>query len=79
MFQITTLFSQGDGTIPRKGDGKIAFENDFFKRQAFLTVSGQLQVETYACALTKQCVHLWTNVPGRELTYVETFSRVLDG
>ncbi|XP_020114036.1 asparagine--tRNA ligase, cytoplasmic 1-like [Ananas comosus] len=37
--------------IPRKDDGGIAFENDFFKRQAFLTVSGQLQVETYACAL----------------------------
>uniref|UniRef100_A0A452XZL5 asparagine--tRNA ligase n=1 Tax=Aegilops tauschii subsp. strangulata TaxID=200361 RepID=A0A452XZL5_AEGTS len=38
--------------LPLKGDGKIAFENDFFKRQAFLTVSGQLQVETYACALS---------------------------
>ncbi|KAL6840926.1 hypothetical protein ACP4OV_029186 [Aristida adscensionis] len=38
--------------IPYKDDGTIAFENDFFKRQAFLTVSGQLQVETYACALS---------------------------
>ncbi|CAL4895698.1 unnamed protein product [Urochloa decumbens] len=38
--------------IPLKDDGTIAFENDFFKRQAFLTVSGQLQVETYACALS---------------------------
>ncbi|KAM3400858.1 hypothetical protein ACQJBY_005597 [Aegilops geniculata] len=38
--------------LPLKDDGKIAFENDFFKRQAFLTVSGQLQVETYACALS---------------------------
>uniref|UniRef100_A0ACD5W458 Uncharacterized protein n=1 Tax=Avena sativa TaxID=4498 RepID=A0ACD5W458_AVESA len=38
--------------IPRKDDGTIAFENDFFRRQAFLTVSGQLQVETYACALS---------------------------
>ena len=37
--------------IPHKDDGTIAFENDFCKRQAFLTVSGQLQVETYACAL----------------------------
>ncbi|KAL6615298.1 hypothetical protein ACP70R_037568 [Stipagrostis hirtigluma subsp. patula] len=37
--------------IPHRADGTIAFENDFFKRQAFLTVSGQLQVETYACAL----------------------------
>ncbi|CAM0957811.1 unnamed protein product [Alopecurus aequalis] len=38
--------------IPHKDDGTIAFETDFFKRQAFLTVSGQLQVETYACALS---------------------------
>ncbi|KAJ6831658.1 asparagine--tRNA ligase, cytoplasmic 1-like [Iris pallida] len=36
--------------IPQK-DGKIDYSRDFFGRQAFLTVSGQLQVETYACAL----------------------------
>jgi len=35
-----------------KNDGKIDYSNDFFGRQAFLTVSGQLQVETYACALS---------------------------
>ncbi|PKA53441.1 Asparagine--tRNA ligase, cytoplasmic 3 [Apostasia shenzhenica] len=38
------------GGIPHK-DGKIDYARDFFGRQAFLTVSGQLQVETYACAL----------------------------
>ncbi|KAG0470506.1 hypothetical protein HPP92_017206 [Vanilla planifolia] len=38
------------GGIARK-DGKIDYARDFFGRQAFLTVSGQLQVETYACAL----------------------------
>nr|XP_027072598.1 asparagine--tRNA ligase, cytoplasmic 1-like [Coffea arabica] len=37
--------------IPKK-DGKIDYSEDFFARQAFLTVSGQLQVETYACALS---------------------------
>jgi asparaginyl-tRNA synthetase len=37
--------------IPKK-DGKIDYAQDFFARQAFLTVSGQLQVETYACAVT---------------------------
>ncbi|XP_021894917.1 asparagine--tRNA ligase, cytoplasmic 1-like [Carica papaya] len=37
--------------IPKK-DGKIDYSQDFFARQAFLTVSGQLQVETYACALS---------------------------
>ncbi|GAV62178.1 tRNA-synt_2 domain-containing protein/WHEP-TRS domain-containing protein/tRNA_anti domain-containing protein [Cephalotus follicularis] len=36
--------------IPQK-DGKIDYSQDFFSRQAFLTVSGQLQVETYACAV----------------------------
>lgn len=33
-------------------DGKIDYSSDFFSRQAFLTVSGQLQVETFACALS---------------------------
>ncbi|XP_077210214.1 asparagine--tRNA ligase, cytoplasmic 1-like [Tasmannia lanceolata] len=37
--------------IPQK-DGKIDYTQDFFARQAFLTVSGQLQVETFACALS---------------------------
>ncbi|OIT04455.1 PREDICTED: asparagine--tRNA ligase, cytoplasmic 1-like [Nicotiana attenuata] len=37
--------------IPKK-DGNIDYADDFFARQAFLTVSGQLQVETYACALS---------------------------
>ncbi|KAI3976892.1 hypothetical protein MKX01_008750 [Papaver californicum] len=32
-------------------NGKIDYSSDFFARQAFLTVSGQLHVETYACAL----------------------------
>ncbi|XP_076889066.1 asparagine--tRNA ligase, cytoplasmic 1-like [Bidens hawaiensis] len=37
--------------IPKK-DGKVDYAQDFFARQAFLTVSGQLQVETFACALS---------------------------
>ncbi|XP_057966970.1 asparagine--tRNA ligase, cytoplasmic 1 [Malania oleifera] len=37
--------------IPHK-DGKIDYAQDFFARQAFLTVSGQLQVETFACSLS---------------------------
>lgn len=37
--------------MPMK-DGKVDYSQDFFARQAFLTVSGQLQVETYACALS---------------------------
>ncbi|KAI3942347.1 hypothetical protein MKW92_041484 [Papaver armeniacum] len=37
--------------MPQK-DGKIDYSSDLFARQAFLTVSGQLQVETFACALS---------------------------
>lgn len=38
--------------IPKKDDGKVDYGKDFFARQAFLTVSGQLQVESYVCALS---------------------------
>ncbi|KAH9305097.1 hypothetical protein KI387_009501, partial [Taxus chinensis] len=37
--------------IPQK-DGKFDYSRDFFSRQAYLTLSGQLHVESYACALS---------------------------
>ncbi|XP_024514931.1 asparagine--tRNA ligase, cytoplasmic 1 [Selaginella moellendorffii] len=40
------------GGIPKKDKGGFDYTGDFFGRQAFLTVSGQLQVETYACSLS---------------------------
>src|SRR3974377_969525 len=39
--------------LPRTPQGKIDFAQDFFGREAFLTVSGQLNVEAYCLALTK--------------------------
>jgi asparaginyl-tRNA synthetase len=39
--------------LPRTRDGKIDFAQDFFGREAFLTVSGQLNVEAYCLALSK--------------------------
>ncbi|MGE3537048.1 MAG: asparagine--tRNA ligase [Candidatus Tectimicrobiota bacterium] len=46
MFQVTTLphFQQDDAT---------AFSEDFFGKKAYLTVSGQLEAELFACALGK--------------------------
>ena len=38
---------------PRDGDGRPDFSKDFFGREAFLTVSGQLNVEAYCLAMTK--------------------------
>ncbi len=49
MFRVSTLDLQN---LPRK-EGKVDFEQDFFGREAFLTVSGQLNVETYCLALSK--------------------------
>ena len=36
-----------------KTDGKIDFEQDFFDRPSYLTVSGQLETEIYATAAGK--------------------------
>src|ERR671925_261233 len=39
--------------LPRTPQGQVDFAQDFFGREAFLTVSGQLNVEAYCLALTK--------------------------
>jgi asparaginyl-tRNA synthetase len=40
-------------SIPKTDDGKVDFKKDFFGKQANLTVSGQLEAETYALGLGK--------------------------
>lgn len=50
MFTVTN-FNLDD--LPKKDDGKVDFSQDFFGRHSYLTVSGQLEAETYACALSK--------------------------
>ena len=47
MFQVTTL---DIGNAPKKEDGKVDYAEDFFGKQAALTVSGQLSAEAYAMA-----------------------------
>ena len=47
MFQVTTMDLEN---IPRTKEGKVDFTQDFFGKSANLTVSGQLNVETYAFA-----------------------------
>jgi asparaginyl-tRNA synthetase len=50
MFRVTTL----DPAAPPKGaDGKVDYSKDFFGRSTYLTVSGQLEAEAFACALSK--------------------------
>lgn len=50
MFRVSTLDMQN---LPRDDQGHVDFSQDFFGKEAFLTVSGQLNAETYACALSK--------------------------
>lgn len=67
MFQVTTLIDKEDhlSSLPEKKievkdkpedqwekTGKIDYKDDFFGKKCSLTVSGQLAVENYACALT---------------------------
>ena len=50
MFGVTTLNLQQP---PRTPDGKVDWQQDFFGRPAYLTVSGQLEGEIFALAFSK--------------------------
>lgn len=50
MFRVSTLDLEN---LPRNDQGKVDFDKDFFGKESFLTVSYQLNGETYACALSK--------------------------
>ncbi|MBQ2794077.1 MAG: asparagine--tRNA ligase [Clostridia bacterium] len=47
MFRVTTLDLEN---LPRTEDGRVDFSQDFFGKSTNLTVSGQLEGETYAMA-----------------------------
>jgi len=54
MFQVTTLFSNAKDKLAGIKENEqhlVDFKEDFFKRPAYLTVSGQLNVETYCHGL----------------------------
>jgi asparaginyl-tRNA synthetase len=53
MFRVSTLDVANAAALPRGADGRTDFGADFFGKEAFLTVSGQLNVETYCLALSK--------------------------
>ena len=50
MFRVSTL---DVANLPRTAEGAVDFAKDFFGRETFLTVSGQLNVESYCLALSK--------------------------
>ncbi len=50
LFRVSTLDL---ANLPRTPEGKIDFSQDFFGKPAYLTVSGQLNVESYCLALER--------------------------
>jgi len=50
MFRVSTLDNEN---LPLNDQGKVDYDKDFFGKETFLTVSGQLNAEAYACALGK--------------------------
>ena len=50
MFRVSTLDT---ANLPRNERGEVDFSRDFFGKETFLTVSGQLNVEAYCLALSK--------------------------
>ena len=50
MFRVSTL---DIGNLPKTAGGQVDFSQDFFGKETYLTVSGQLELETYCCALSR--------------------------
>ena len=50
MFRVSTLDMVN---APRLPDGSVDYSRDFFGKETFLTVSGQLNVEAYALSMSK--------------------------
>lgn len=54
MFQVTTVLPPKDKELSKDvlKNNKINYDEEFFKKPSFLTVSGQLAVENFACGLS---------------------------
>ena len=50
LFRVSTLDYMN---LPKNDKNEIDFNEDFFGRASYLTVSGQLEAEAYACALSQ--------------------------
>ncbi len=73
MFQVTTknLYD-----LKKDENGSIIYDDDFFGKQASLTVSGQLKVNWLL--LLWGLLYIWTYIPCGELQYAASLGRVLD-
>jgi asparaginyl-tRNA synthetase len=73
MFRVSTLDMEN---LPRNDQGKVDFSEDFFGKEAFLTVSGQLNGNL--CQRPVEDLHLRSDVPRRELQHQPPSGGILD-
>ena len=74
MFRVSTLDM---ANLPRDAKGEVDFSRDFFGKETFLTVSGQLNVEALLPG-AEQGLHLRPDLPRREQQHHAPPGRVLD-
>ncbi len=74
MFRVSTLDLEN---LPRNDQGKVDFDKDFFGKESFLTVSGQLNGRDL-CLRTVENLHLRPNLPRRKLQHQPPPGGVLD-
>ena len=74
MFQVTTMDLNN---VPKTDDGSVDFAQDFFGKPTNLTVSGQLNGETYAMAF-KNIYTFGPTFRAENSQYDASCSRVLD-
>jgi asparaginyl-tRNA synthetase len=73
MFGVTTLDLNN---IPKR-DGRVDFSEDFFGKEAKLTVSGQLSGEMFALGLG-EILYLRSHLSRREFQHRPPYGRILD-
>ena len=73
MFRVSTLDMVN---APRLPSGEVDFSQDFFGKEAHLTVSGQLNVEAYCLAMSK--VYTYGPTFRAENSHAQAPRRVLD-
>ena len=78
MFRVSTLDLANSGAFRVRPTAAPTSRGDFFGRETFLTVSGQLNVETY-CLRAVEGLHVRPDVPRREQQHQPPPRRVLDG
>ena len=66
MFRVSTLDL---ANLPRTPEGKVDFAQDFFGREPFLTVSGQLNVEAVGQQVKRHPITGEPPSPIRELMF----------